>query len=73
MNIVIQMKLIDVISKKYSISKRTAKRYLKTGFVTINNNQVFKNTDLMENKSTINMLLSTILIMKNILLKKIVT
>ena len=47
------MKLIDVISKKYSISKRTAKRYLKTGFVTINNNQVFKNTDLMENKSTI--------------------
>lgn len=47
------MKLIDVISKKYNISKRAAKKYLKSGFVIVNNNRVFKNIDLIEYKSTV--------------------
>jgi 23S rRNA-/tRNA-specific pseudouridylate synthase len=43
------MKVIDILSEKYNISKRLSKKYLKSGYVSVHNNKTYENKDVTEN------------------------
>ena len=45
------MKLIDIVAKKYNISKRISKEYLRAGHVSLNNNKIYENKFVPEDNA----------------------